>query len=484
MIKLNKITVFFALILAYVLGNSYVLLFKRDLFYAFNFLPLIILIVYWAIFNIERVVYLMVFCTPLAVTLKDLGLSEGINLSLPTEPLMAGLMLIYILNELMYKITPRNILKHPITVIILIQLLWMFITTITSVDFVISVKFFIARLWFVFSCYFVTTQLFKNKNSIVPFILAYAIPLAIVCVITSYKHAAFNFDDKIADWIVSPFYNDHTAYGAAVAMYIPILIALLFQTNISKINKIFYVVLIAIFITALILSFSRGGWLSLATAAAIVASFILRIKLRTILITLASFAIIFFSFQDEIFIALGRNNTDSEGGLDNTISSVTNISTDASNLERINRWSCAIRMFQEKPVLGWGPGTYMFYYAPFQKSNERTIISTNFGTNGNAHSEYLGPLSEQGVLGMGIVGVLFFAILFMGYRLYYTIKDRNMRILACGVFLGPFPYLIHGFLNNFLDTDKLSVPFWGFMAILVCIDVYHRNGETLEEKKA
>jgi hypothetical protein len=58
-----------------------------------------------------------------------------------------------------------------------------------------------------------------------------------------------------------------------------------------------------------------------------------------------------------------------------------------------------------------------------------------------------------------------------------------MRILACGVFLGPFPYLIHGFLNNFLDTDKLSVPFWGFLAILVCIDVYHRNGNT-EEKKA
>lgn len=484
MIKLNKITAFYALLLAYILGDAYVLLFKRDMFYAFNLLPLLILVVYWAIFNIERVVYLMVFCTPFAVTLKNLGLTEGIDLSLPTEPLMAGLMLIYILNELMYKITPRNILKHPITIIIFIQLFWMFITTLSSVDFTVSIKYLIARLWFVFSCYFVATQLLKNRNSIRPFLLAYAVPLAIVCLITIYQHAAFNFDDKIADWIVSPFYNDHTAYGAVLAMYIPVIIAMMFQSNVSKFYKILYAVLVSIFVCAIILSFARAGWLSLIAAIGVFLTLLLRIKFRTLLLTTVTFAILFFSFQDEIFIALGRNNTDSEGDLSKNISSMTNISTDASNLERINRWSCAMRMFYEKPYLGWGPGTYMFNYAPFQKSSERTIISTNFGTNGNAHSEYLGPLSEQGVLGLVIVVVMLFATLFMGYRLCYTVKDRNLKIITYGVFLGLFTYFVHGFLNNFLDTDKLSVPFWGFMAILVCIDVYHRNGELTEEKKA
>jgi O-antigen ligase len=126
----------------------------------------------------------------------------------------------------------------------------------------------------------------------------------------------------------------------------------------------------------------------------------------------------------------------------------------------------------------------MFNYAPFQKSNERTIISTNFGTNGNAHSEYLGPLSEQGLIGMLIVITMLFSTLFMGYRLCYTVKDPNLKIMTYGVFLGIFTYFVHGFLNNFLDTDKLSVPFWGFMAILVCIDVYHRNGEHAEKKES
>jgi hypothetical protein len=30
-------------------------------------------------------------------------------------------------------------------------------------------------------------------------------------------------------------------------------------------------------------------------------------------------------------------------------------------------------------------------------------------------------------------------------------------------------------MNNFLDTEKLSVPFWGFIAIIVALDVYHAD---------
>ncbi len=56
---------------------------------------------------------------------------------------------------------------------------------------------------------------------------------------------------------------------------------------------------------------------------------------------------------------------------------MTNISSDASNLERINRWDCAISMFKERPFFGYGPGTYMFQYAKYQLKKNRTIISTN-----------------------------------------------------------------------------------------------------------
>jgi hypothetical protein len=38
---------------------------------------------------------------------------------------------------------------------------------------------------------------------------------------------------------------------------------------------------------------------------------------------------------------------------------------------------------------------------------------------------------------------------------------------------------MHGIMNNFLDTDKASAPFWGFMAVLVVLDIY---GEGAGEK--
>ena len=482
MLKLKNTYVFYFVIISYILINAYVLLFAKDMFYLFNMLPLAILVVVLAIFDIEKIMYLMVFSTPLAISLKELGYNEGLNLSLPAEPLMIGITLIYLLNELSTGVTDKRILKHPITIIIIIQLLWILITTITSELPVISIKFILSRLWFLVSCYFICTELFKKKKAILNHLLFYAVALAIVAIITTYKHAAYAFDEKIADWIVSPFYNDHTAYGAALAMYIPVMCGVLFMKNISSVVKALCFGLLVIFLISIIVSFARAGWLSLVVSLAVLVSLLLKIKFRTILFTIIGGVVIFLTFQTEVLMILGRNNTDSDGDITANIESMSNISTDASNLERLNRWSCALQMFEEKPVLGFGPGTYQFLYAPFQKSSQKTIISTNFGDKGNAHSEYLGPLCEQGLIGAIIVIVLVLATMFLGYRLVYTVKDKSLKILTITILMGMSTYFVHGFLNNFLDTDKASVPFWGFLAILVCIDVYYKNEQIEGEK--
>jgi O-antigen ligase len=140
-------------------------------------------------------------------------------------------------------------------------------------------------------------------------------------------------------------------------------------------------------------------------------------------------------------------------------------------------------MYDEKPFFGFGPGTYILQYAPFQKSSEKTIISNNDGSNGNAHSEYLGPLAEQGLIGTMIVLLLTCVFYFKSYKLYYSIKDYNLKILVGSIIVGMSTYFIHGFLNNFLDSDKLAVPFWGFLAIIVAIDCYH-NEVISDEKSA
>jgi O-antigen ligase len=139
-------------------------------------------------------------------------------------------------------------------------------------------------------------------------------------------------------------------------------------------------------------------------------------------------------------------------------------------------------MFRERPFLGWGPGTYMFKYAPFQLSSEKTIISTDFGDLGNAHSEYIGPLAESGVLGslsFILIGIL---SLVTGFRVYQKITEKPLKHIVLGLILGMITYLIHGSLNNFLDTDKASALFWGFTAVFVCRSVLFASRKCLDSE--
>lgn len=471
------------LMIAYILGNAYVMIYKKFYFYPYNALPLILFVIYTAVFHLQQLVFFLAFCTPLAISLKEMGLTQGPDLSIPTEPIMAGIMLVYIINHLHKDLAEKRFRDHPVTILITIQLFWMLVTTCTSTEVIVSVKYLISRLWFIFSCYIIVPHLFVRRENIVRFVYAYCTALAIVVCYTTVIHARFNFGEKAADWVVSPFYNDHTAYGAALAMFIPVMVSFLFLKNQSKTSKLFAFGFFCLFVLAIILSFARAGWLSLMVALAVFATLLLKIRFRTLLITFASALTIFFVFQTEIVMILNKNDTDAKGGFANNLESMSNISTDASNVERINRWSCAIRMWMDKPVFGWGPGTYMFKYAPYQLSRDLTIISTNFGTNGNAHSEYLGPLSEQGLMGMIIVIIILFYVTSLGYRLVYSLADRDDRILCIGLFLGLMTYFVHGFLNNFLDTDKLSLPFWAFLAALVCFDLYYTKKTKSIEKQ-
>jgi O-antigen ligase len=134
-------------------------------------------------------------------------------------------------------------------------------------------------------------------------------------------------------------------------------------------------------------------------------------------------------------------------------------------------------MFHERPVVGWGPGTYQFEYSPFQQAKEKTIISTDLGDMGNAHSEYIGPLAESGVLGLVSVLFILVTVIYTGLNVYKKAPDKQTRLLALSATLALITYFVHGTMNNFLNTDKASVPFWGLVAIIAALDLYYSTDE-------
>lgn len=464
-------------IVAYIVSFLFILLngiFITNEMYFFMLIPFVLVVLYLALFALDLLLMIIIFIVPLSIPLQEFTREYGFNMSLPAEPLLFGVLIVFVFKLLTEKKFDKKVAYHPISIAIYINLIWMMFTTISSSNPLVSVKFVTSRLWFLVAFYFLGTQLFQNYKNIKRSIWLYVIPLLIVVAYTIIRHISYGiFDRQVAHWVMSPFYNDHTAYAAILAMYLPVLLGLATKSNYSINLKFIVWLLVVYLVIAIVLSYTRAAWLSLVGTLGVWLVIKLKIKFRTLLFLGVSLIALFFIFQTQIFIMLEKNEQDSSADLSEHVKSMSNISSDASNLERINRWKSALRMFCNRPVLGFGPGTYQFEYAPYQFSYELTIISTNAGDGGNAHSEYIGPLAETGVLGsLSFIAIVILTI-YTAIKLYHRLKDKEMRMLVLSCLLGLITYFLHGFLNNFLDTDKASVPFWGFIAIIVAIDVYH-----------
>ena len=445
-------------------------------FYPVAALPAVVGVVALALARRDLLLLGLVAAVPLSLNLEDLGIG-GVGLYLPTEPLLFGLLLLFGMDRIRGIRLDSALESHPITRCFQVMFVWLFITTLTSEDPLVSLKFLIARGWFVVGFFFLMVPLVRSTRHQERFVLLYLVPLLLVIGYTVIRHAGYGFERQAGHWVMSPFFKDHTSYGAVLAMFwFPVLIMLL-KPGRAALRKLGLGAAFLILTTGLILSFTRAAWVSIVAAGGIGVLMMLGVRLRTLVATgllgIAGLALVW----DQLIITLERNDQDSSDDLTEHVESISNVSSDASNLERINRWSCAVALWKERPLVGWGPGTYQFFYAPHQRSEHRTIISTNNADMGNAHSEYLGPLAEQGLPGSLIILVLLWLITDMGFRIHAHLRhrDRWAALWALSIYLGILTYFIHGVLNNYLDTDKASAPLWGFLAILVMIDLELRK---------
>ncbi len=436
-------------------------------------IPFALALVAAIVFAMDKVLLFLIFSTPLSIFYFNEEMRLGFTL--PTEPILFGVMLLFFAKILYRGHFDLKVVRHPLSLAILFHLVWMFFTSFTSELPVVSFKMLLARLWFVSVFFYLMSQLFKRRKHIDLFFWLYLIPLCGVVIYTLYIHAQHGFDKDAAGWVMFPFFKEHTSYGAVLAMYIPIAFAFTFFYYKKLNGRAASFVVLAILLAGVIFSFTRAAWLSLAVA--VVAMVLIVLKTRFwVLCLLAAAGIGALAYAwDDIEKRLQKNEAVSSDNLTEHVESISNISTDPSNLERINRWKSALRMFAEKPVLGHGPGTYMFLYAPYQKPYEKTIISTNAGDSGNAHSEYIGPLAESGVLGMLSIVLIVVASVFTGIRAYYTLADPKLKLIALAALMGLITYWTHGFLNNFLEMDKAACPVWGFSALLVVLETYYQK---------
>ncbi len=420
---------------------------------------------------LDKVLLFLVFSTPLSIFYFNPDFHVGF--SLPTEPILFGIMILFFIKLLYEGDFDPKVLRHPLSLLMLFNLFWLFFTSISSQIPFVSFKYFLARLWFITVFFYLFSQLFKKPGNIKLFFWLFMIPLSMTAIYTIYRHSLYDFTKSSSVWVMSPFFKEHTSYAAVIVMYIPISFAFAFILKHNLNQKLFSTVLFLVLTLALILSFSRAAWISVVVAAGAIIPIILKMRRDILALLIVVFSIGIWVVKDDFLKRLKKNDHVSSDNLTEHLESISNISTDISNLERINRWKSALRMFSEKPILGFGPGTYMFLYAPYQKPHEKTIISTNAGDIGNAHSEYIGSLAESGLIGLLSVIAIVVVTIITGIRAYRNANDYNIKIIALTTLAGLITYWTHGLLNNFLEIDKAACPVFSFSALLVVIDSYY-----------
>jgi O-antigen ligase len=416
--------------------------------------------------------YLGIFTFPLSINLEQY-IENSIGISVPSDLLAIGLLLLLLLSLRRHLPAWGHALSHPLSRAVLLWLTWMLFTGFTSAQPVVSFKYFLSALWFAGAFYFGSLLFLRRELEIDRWLVLLIPSLVFVALFTVVKHAAEGFSFRSSFTIMQPFYKEHTAYAASLAIpFVIYLVLWLRGESLGRWGRAALVVAVAVLAVALVFSFTRGAWIGSLAAVVFFGLVELWRQWRLgfwglcVLVVLGVGVLLQFNWSP-------KSKGDKRKGHQEHLKSVVDTESDLSNLERINRWVAAFNMMAERPLFGFGPGAYTFEYARFQESSFRTSVSTNQGKFGSAHSEYLLAATEQGLPGLLVLLLLYGTSLWVAVRGYLRAATRRHRSLYIALGCALVSYYVHGLVNNFMDQEKLAIPLHVCFATLTALDIYH-----------
>src|SRR4029078_1692404 len=153
---------------------------------------------------------------------------------------------------------------HPLVFIVLLQILWTTATVISSTDIIPSIKFLLAKSWYLLAFLFFPIWLFKDekifKTSTLVLLISMLLFMLVALIRQGLNEMSF---EKIND-SVQPFFHNHVNYSALLVFMVPLEIAIIRLARSSRLKFLMSCMLV-ITIAALYFSYSRGAWLAFGT---------------------------------------------------------------------------------------------------------------------------------------------------------------------------------------------------------------------------
>ncbi|MBK9477507.1 MAG: O-antigen ligase family protein [Bacteroidetes bacterium] len=456
------------------LGNHFVLISSLCILVAAGYIL--------SISNLNYSFYLLAILLPFSLKIA-LPLSD-IDLGFPSEAWLFILLIALFALWIRKGFVSNEFLLHPVSILLLVYLFFCGISALNSSLFWISAKAISVKTVYILVFYFGINSVFKHTvNSVKLLFIAYSISMFLVSLYFLYNQSSYNWSKQTAAFAVNPFFSDHTIYSACLAFVLPFHVLQIFRLKKEQnaiLLRLIHSCFSIVFLTALYFTFCRAAWISCVIALLLGIGIKLKLKPRFYLAAIGVAGLFAALNAEKLTNAFYENKSISTAATTSAIEqtqSITNITTDVSNAERLNRWSCAWRMFKDRPMLGFGPGTFQFQYLGYQLEDEITYISVfspyniPLGRGGSAHNEYLLLLTESGIFSLAAFLLLVILLLKKSLQLLLRCNNTENYNTCLYLLLGLVTYLIHGLFNNYLDTDKTAFLLFSSMALLVQLDL-------------
>ena len=188
--------------------------------YIWFLLPFGFLFLWMTIADFKFIFYLLLFCLPLSI---EYSFTRSLGTDLPTEPLMVGLMLVFVMAwSANKKLVAKEFLTHPLFFLLVLHFAWTIVTVIYSSNHLVSVKILLAKTWYLVVFVLLGSVVFRELKDFKKAFWCIFIPMMLTIFYTLVRHSQTDFSFASVNHPMEPFYRNHVNYAAFIAQFVPL----------------------------------------------------------------------------------------------------------------------------------------------------------------------------------------------------------------------------------------------------------------------
>jgi O-antigen ligase len=440
--------------------------------YVLAFVPAV-LMAYGLVQHPVLLFYLLIATIPWSV---EYQFSNGLGTDLPDEPLML-LCAFAVVVCLAFQRRLRSFNPHPLLIVLLLHFVWLVIAAYTSTDRVLSVKYLLAKSWYLLAFTGGTLVLIRRPEQVRKAAVILFVSMMAATVTALVRHATYGFTFESVNWALEPFFRNHVNYSALLVFMLPLQIA--FWGN-RKYRKLLGVMML-LTVVALYLSYSRGAWL--ATVTGLAAYVLIKKKMLVfsfVMTVLLTIGVLFWLAKDDRYLRFAHdfNTTVFHEDFSEHIEATYQLK-DASTAERFYRWIAGVRMVPDQWQTGYGPNTFYGHYKSYAVPAFKTWISKN-EERSTVHNYFLLQAIETGIPGVILFLFLLGMMFFYAQRIYHSTGDPFQKTMSATIASLLTMICTLNFLSDLIEADKVGSVFYICIGLLVITAKARRREDMFE----